>query len=196
MWLGSGRRRGAGAPPSSGDHPAKTAAGVLCTTRLRQGRVSALRRELDEALCLHRPMPLGAGAGRWFDSFRIGLEAELLVAPGGQRPASLCEKAAATAAVSPVGSGALWGLYATSLLAKLQGTSFDRGVAEELWRCTVRAVSHAPLCKVLWLLHLAGCEARAGGPEPTPDEEEVVDLVEALESKQIFLQGDPLEAIA
>ena len=28
-------------------------------------------------------------------------EAELLVAPGGQRPASLCEKAAATAAVSP-----------------------------------------------------------------------------------------------
>ncbi|CAE7941652.1 unnamed protein product [Symbiodinium sp. KB8] len=97
--------------------------------------------------------------------------AELLVAPGGQRPASLCEKAAATAAVSPVGSGALWGLYATSLLAKLQGTSFDRGVAEELWRCTVRAVSHAPLCKVLWLLHLAGCEARAGGPEPTPDED-------------------------
>ncbi|OLQ13466.1 hypothetical protein AK812_SmicGene2496 [Symbiodinium microadriaticum] len=89
--------------------------------------------------------------------------AELLVAPGGQRPASLCEKAAATAAV---GSGALWGLYATSLLAKLQGTSFDRGVAEELWRCTVRAVSH-----VLWLLHLAGCEARAGGPEPTPDED-------------------------
>lgn len=60
----------------------------------------------------------------------------------------------------------------------------------------MRAVSHAPLCKVLWLLHLAGCEARAGGPEPTPDEEEVVDLVEALESKQIFLQGDPLEAIA
>ena len=28
-------------------------------------------------------------------------KAELLVAPGGQRPAALCEKAAATAAVSP-----------------------------------------------------------------------------------------------
>ncbi|CAE7366810.1 unnamed protein product [Symbiodinium natans] len=169
---------------------------VLCMTRLRQGRVSAMRRELDEVLCLHRPQPLGASAAQWFDSFRIGLEAELLVSPSGPRPAALCEKAATTAAVSPVGGGAVWGIYATSLLVKLQGTSFDRGAAEELWRCTVRAVSHAPLCKVLWLLHLAGCEARAGGPEPTPDEEEVVDLVEALESKQIFLQGDPLEAIA
>ncbi|CAE7499352.1 unnamed protein product, partial [Symbiodinium pilosum] len=99
---------------------------VLCTTRLRQGRVSAMRRELDEALCLHRSMPLGASPAQWFDSFRIGLEAELLVSPNGPRPAALCEKAAASAAVSPVGSGALWGLYATSLLVKLHRTSFDR----------------------------------------------------------------------
>ena len=29
--------------------------------------------------------------------------------------------------LSEVGGGAVWGIYATSLLVKLQGTSFDRG---------------------------------------------------------------------
>ena len=30
----------------------------------------------------------------------------------------------------------------------------------ELWRASVRATSRVPLRKVLWLLHLAACEAK------------------------------------
>lgn len=87
-------------------------------------------------------------------------------------------------------TGGIWSLYGLVLLLKLQREG--RGSAE-LWRCCVRATSRLPLSKSLWLLHLGACEARANGDAP---EEEVIDLVEAVESKEIFLHSDPLEAIA
>lgn len=171
----------------------------LTKLRLRQGLVNTLRRELDEVLGLHRPTPLGASGAQWLESFRACLHTELLLdAPrsghsssnaSSQRRSALCERAMLLA--SPAATGNLWCLYGLMLLVKLQRDG--RGAAE-LWRAGVRATSRVPLQKVGWLLNLAACEARAI-PGEAP-EEEVIDLVEAVESKGIFLHSDPLEAIA
>ncbi|CAJ1450847.1 unnamed protein product [Effrenium voratum] len=169
---------------------------ALARLRVRQGRGAALRRELDTVLGLHRPTRLGASSAQWLESFRVALEAELSLEALGARArlGHLCEKALALA--SPIAGGGLWSLYGLVLLVKLhQDIAAGRktGAGEELWRSSVRATSHQPLCKSLWLLNLAACEARGEGDAP---EEEVIDLVEAIEAKQIFLRGDPLEAIA
>ncbi|CAK9050512.1 unnamed protein product [Durusdinium trenchii] len=160
----------------------------LTELRLSQGLANTLRRELDEVLGLHRPTPLGASAAQWLDSFRVALHAETGLPGSAARRSGLCERALALA--SPVATGSIWSFYGLILLLKLHREG--RGSAE-LWRASVRATSRVPLRKVLWLLHLAACEARADGDTP---EEEVIDLVEAIESKEIFLHGDPLEAIA
>eukprot|EP00913_Durusdinium_trenchii_P004092 g3791.t1 len=147
----------------------------LTELRLSQGLANTLRRELDEVLGLHRPTPLGASAAQWLDSFRVALHAETGLPGSAARRSGLCERALALA--SPVATGSIWSFYGLILLLKLHREG--RGSAE-LWRASVRATSRVPLRKVLWLLHLAACEARADGDTPEEDWANWEDLICSL----------------
>ncbi|CAE8725421.1 unnamed protein product [Polarella glacialis] len=190
---------------------------ALVAVHLERGTVAALRRDLDSALALHRPLSLAVDGTRGsalgpLGALKVALEAELACGPrcSPARLAALCERATQGAVgASPFAGGALWSIYGAALLLREPGGSlkatksrFDsekveawRGAdREQLWRTAVRAVRHHPLWKSLRLLQLAAWEIRSG--DSPGDEEELVDLVEAIEAKEILMHGDPLEAIA
>merc|ERR1712107_87844 len=120
-----------------------------------------------------------------------------------ERLVALCERAARIAGTSPFAGSAVWSLYHAALLLRAQATKRDTGVLnasvlvadrEARWRVAVRGVQRYPLAKSLWVLQLAAWEARGVGTGRTPDEDEALNLVEAIEARGISLHADPLGA--
>jgi len=183
---------------------------ILGELHCRRGTASQMRKDLDRALRLHHPPALRGshvGAPASAAALRVALRAEVVSpSPSIARIVQVCEKwHHAHGSFNPMVGSVSWVFHQTALMlqtsiAERDGRPHFNG--EERWRVAVRAAQARPSIRLLWLLHLAAFEARKNvgsatdtAQEAGEDEEELLDLVSAMEARRIALPRDPLEAV-